>query len=379
MNSRRRFWRTCLRVLGGASLILQGCASRLDSPAQPATGLSDATCTPLDQASDYDYIVVGSGAGGGPLAANLAKAGYRVLLMEAGGDEESYNYKVPCFHAEATEDDDFRWSYYVRHFADDAQQRRDPKFVTVADGVERNGILYPRAGTLGGCTAHNAMILVCPHNSDWDSIAEITSDSSWQSSNMRRYFERLERCQYVKRPAALSDDPSRHGFDGWITTEKADPTLLVHDRDLKSLVKATLRQAGRTFIHNLDDLLDRLIARLENHFDPNDWRSLTHGYEGICFTPLTTANGQRTGAREYIRRVQRGCPQNLTVKRTRLPRGFSLMRTITPLVSNTSMPHTSIGLIPSRPHPGTAICHARRSLRDGKSFWRVARSIPLNC
>ncbi len=29
-----------------------------------------------EQQPEYDYVVVGSGAGGGPLAANLAKAGY---------------------------------------------------------------------------------------------------------------------------------------------------------------------------------------------------------------------------------------------------------------------------------------------------------------
>jgi choline dehydrogenase-like flavoprotein len=106
----------------------------------------------ISRRSSYDYAIGGSGTGGGAPACNLAKAAQRVLLLEADGDHENYNYQVPAFNGLATEDEDLRWDYYVRHYASDERQGRDSKFVPDCDGV-----LYPRVGTLGGCTAHNAM------------------------------------------------------------------------------------------------------------------------------------------------------------------------------------------------------------------------------
>src|SRR5258708_2296572 len=77
----------------------------------------------------FDFIIVGSGAGGGPLAANLAKAGYSVLLMEAGGQDQDDNCEVPCFHSRASEDPKLKWDFYVRHYSDEEVQRQDSKFV----------------------------------------------------------------------------------------------------------------------------------------------------------------------------------------------------------------------------------------------------------
>jgi choline dehydrogenase len=245
-----------------------------------------------------------------------------VILLEAGGDPRELrggdslesdcnrlpaDYDVPAFHAFASENSAMKWDFFVRHYEDESVARRDPNFLP-----SQNGVLYPRAGTLGGCTAHNAMILIYPHEADWDFIANLTGDRSWEAARMRSYFERLERCEH--RPlyrwlARLGINPTRHGWNGWLSSETAIPKNLLWSRALDACILDAAVEAFRED----GEQLQRIRWFLESGLDPNDWRLVRSNATGIRYMPLTTQRHARMGSRERVLNVANRHRENLRI------------------------------------------------------------------
>lgn len=281
----------------------------------------------MDYEESFDYIVVGSGAGGGVLAARLAEAGKSVLLLEAGGDPLGENhstapsgrdladdYQVPAFHAFASEHPDMKWDFWVRHYDDTAYQKRDWKYHETHGGEEVDGVLYPRCSALGGCTAHNAMIMVRPNNADWNHIWRITGDESWKASAMQKYFRRMERCRHrfflIRWLARLGWNFTGHGWDGWLTTEKALPLRTILDWGIRRTILNSIEAAFAL----LPDAGERWRWLVKGQGDPNDERLIDDRAFGVRMIPLTTIKHERTGPREFLLEVQRRRPDKLTIR-----------------------------------------------------------------
>lgn len=263
----------------------------------------------------YDYVIVGSGAGGGTLAARLAEAGMRVCVLEAGGNPRAASageslpeeYEVPAFHPFAAENKAMAWNFFVDHYADPARQRRDPKY-------REGGILYPRAGTLGGCTAHNAMIFMRPHDSDWNDIARLTGDRSWQARRMNRYFRRIEQCRH--RPfwrwiaATTGFNPTGHGWKGWLPAEIVLPKAAFGDDEIVQTIGAATRTIWRSEGGWIAGLLNTLFWAL----DPNNHFMAGRRMAGMFAAVLSTDRGARHGTRERLVEVAGRHPGRLHIE-----------------------------------------------------------------
>lgn len=244
-------------------------------------------------------MILTTNVGGGPLAARLAMAGHKTLLIEAGDDQgASQNYTVPSFNAKVSEDPNLSWNFFVKHYADEKRQALDFKTsyetpdgglytgLSPPAGSVQKGTLYPRTGSLGGCTAHNALIAVYPHQSDFQNIASITGDDSWAPDAMRKYFVKLEKNAYLT-------DGAGHGYEGWLGTQYAPIDIVTSDPQLLSLVGGAAFALGNKT--NAIVNLGTLVAG-----DANADTKARDSDPGLFQIPLSTADGKRTGSREFV-------------------------------------------------------------------------------
>jgi choline dehydrogenase-like flavoprotein len=130
---------------------------------------------------------------------------------------------------------------------------------------------------------------------------------------MRAYFQRLENCHHRwpwRYLAWTGINPTRHGWGGWLQTERAIPPSALGDRALRKVMKRALREARA----QIGEPISRLRWLVQGLFDLNDWRLVRDDAVGVGYLPLATRDHARMGARDRVLEVARRYPDRLRLE-----------------------------------------------------------------
>jgi choline dehydrogenase len=165
------------------------------------------SAAPISQEPACDYVVVGAGSAGCIVAARLAESGaHQVVLLEAGGEDDSFWIHTPLGYGKLYEDPKYNWLY---------EAEGEPEL-----GGHRS--YQPRGKVLGGTGSINGMIYMRGHPEDFAHWARL-GVTGWTYADVLPHYRRSETNQHGASefhggdgPVHITDAPHHELSDAFI-------------------------------------------------------------------------------------------------------------------------------------------------------------------
>jgi choline dehydrogenase len=199
----------------------------------------------------FDYIIVGAGSAGCVLAHRLTANGkYSVLVLEAGGSDQTFWIQTPIGYGKSFYNPKVNWMYTTE---------KDP-------GLNNQANYWPRGKVVGGSSSINAMVYIRGQAEDYNHWQKL-GNSGWGWDDVLPYFKKSE---------TNSDGGNEHRGD-------SGPLYVNNVGKQYHPLTKTFIQAGQQFGFNYNA----------------DFNGASQ--EGLGYYQITTKNGRRmSAARAYL-------------------------------------------------------------------------------
>jgi choline dehydrogenase len=132
--------------------------------------------TPVSPEPQFDFIIIGAGSAGCTLANRLSASGrHKVLVLEAGGQDDWIWFKIPVGYLYAMGNPRADWCF-----------KTEPE-----EGLNGRALSYPRGKVIGGCSAINGMIYMRGQAADYDHWRQL-GNPGWGWDDVLPYFIKSE-------------------------------------------------------------------------------------------------------------------------------------------------------------------------------------------
>jgi choline dehydrogenase len=150
---------------------------------------------------EADFVVVGAGSAGCVMATRLSEdPATRVVLLEAGGQDDNRWIHIPLGFGKTFADPSVNWCY---------ETEPDP-------GANGRRIFWPRGKVLGGSSSINGMVYIRGQHEDFDLWRQMGC-KGWSATDVLPYFKRAEHqvrgpddWHSTGGPLVVSDVPDKH-------------------------------------------------------------------------------------------------------------------------------------------------------------------------
>ncbi|MGH8528329.1 MAG: GMC family oxidoreductase [Nevskiales bacterium] len=125
---------------------------------------------------DFDYVIVGAGSAGCVLANRLsADPNTRVLLIEAGGDDQHWSVRIPVGYLLLVKDQQRNWQFNTEPQAH----------------LNNRRLFWPRGRMLGGTSSMNGMVYIRGQHEDYDGWRDL-GNPGWAYEDVLPLFKANE-------------------------------------------------------------------------------------------------------------------------------------------------------------------------------------------